>query len=164
MKTIVEILEEYNVELTLEGRILRAYCPFHEDTGRANFTVYPETNSWFCFAGCGGGDVVSFVSKIENITRAQAKLKLDDVNIELDELTLKIAELEGKRTETVSYNNEVNSLVSKWFYQVFQTHPERAADILRYMVDFDKAINVPISHSQMMQLVAKAKEQLGDIQ
>ncbi len=38
-------------------------CPFHDEkTG--SFAYYPETNSWFCWGGCGGGDVFNFVQKL----------------------------------------------------------------------------------------------------
>ena len=42
------------------GGILRGKCPIHKDSGTPNFTIYPKTNSWFCFR-CGfGGDSIAF--------------------------------------------------------------------------------------------------------
>jgi hypothetical protein len=36
-------------------------CPFHEDTNASlSVNVDGERGNWKCFAGCGGGDLVSF--------------------------------------------------------------------------------------------------------
>ena len=41
-------------------------CPFHNEK-TPSFTVYPATQSFYCF-GCGaGGDAITFVKKIENL-------------------------------------------------------------------------------------------------
>ncbi|NLL91904.1 MAG: DNA primase [Ruminococcaceae bacterium] len=61
---IVEIVSSH-VELKRFGRLYRALCPFHSEK-TASFTVYPDTQSFYCF-GCGvGGDVITFVMKQEN--------------------------------------------------------------------------------------------------
>ena len=61
---IVEIVSSH-VELKRFGRLFRALCPFHSEK-TASFTVYPDTQSFYCF-GCGvGGDVITFVMKQEN--------------------------------------------------------------------------------------------------
>ena len=51
-------------------------CPFHEDH-RPSFGVNSRGNYWYCFAGCGGGDIVSFWMKLKNcdFTRAVKELK-----------------------------------------------------------------------------------------
>lgn len=41
-------------------------CPFHTD-GTASFKWYKKDNRWWCFGGCGGGDVVDFVMKQEGV-------------------------------------------------------------------------------------------------
>ena len=41
-------------------------CPFHSEK-TPSFNVYPENGSFYCF-GCGaGGDVITFVRRIENL-------------------------------------------------------------------------------------------------
>jgi len=47
-KTILDVLNEYGLDVFKEGTVLRAYCPFHNDTHKPNFTIYPESDSWFC--------------------------------------------------------------------------------------------------------------------
>lgn len=54
------------VSLKRRGRILTGLCPFHSEK-TPSFTVYPETQSYYCF-GCGsGGDVITFIKNIENL-------------------------------------------------------------------------------------------------
>lgn len=67
---IESVVSSY-VQLRRRGRILTGLCPFHsEKTG--SFTVYPETQSFYCF-GCGaGGDVIGFIRRIENLEYTEA--------------------------------------------------------------------------------------------
>lgn len=52
------------VSLKRKGKILTGLCPFHNEK-TPSFTVYPETQSYYCF-GCGnGGDVITFIRNIE---------------------------------------------------------------------------------------------------
>lgn len=54
------------VNLKRRGRNLVGLCPFHGEK-TPSFTVYPENGSFYCF-GCGaGGDVITFIRKIENL-------------------------------------------------------------------------------------------------
>ena len=61
---------------------LKGLCPFHDEKS-PSFTVRPTVGSYHCF-GCGeGGDVISFVQKVEHLTftesieRLAAKLGLE---------------------------------------------------------------------------------------
>lgn len=58
------------------GKLYIGYCPFHNDTGNPNFRIYKETNTWYCFAGCGGGDSIKFIMKLKGINFVQALEKL----------------------------------------------------------------------------------------
>lgn len=67
---IESVISSY-VQLKRRGRILVGLCPFHsEKTG--SFTVYPESQSFYCF-GCGaGGDAIGFIRRIENLEYVEA--------------------------------------------------------------------------------------------
>ena len=67
---IESVISSY-VQLRKRGRISTGLCPFHsEKTG--SFTVYPESQSFYCF-GCGaGGDVIGFIRRIENLEYVEA--------------------------------------------------------------------------------------------
>ncbi len=63
--TIESVVSPY-VAMKKRGRTLVGLCPFHSEK-TPSFTVYPESNSFYCF-GCGaGGTPITFVSKIENL-------------------------------------------------------------------------------------------------
>jgi DNA primase len=49
------------------GNKVRGLCPLHGDLHNPNFFIYLDTNSWFCFAGCGGGDVIGLYMKLNNV-------------------------------------------------------------------------------------------------
>ncbi|MEG0115809.1 MAG: DNA primase, partial [Hydrogenoanaerobacterium sp.] len=62
---IETVLSSY-VSLKHAGRTVVGLCPFHNEK-TPSFTVYPATQSFYCF-GCGaGGDVISFIKRIENL-------------------------------------------------------------------------------------------------
>lgn len=62
---IEEVIGSY-VTLKRAGSNRNGLCPFHSEKS-PSFTVFPATRSFYCF-GCGaGGDVVTFIQKIENL-------------------------------------------------------------------------------------------------
>jgi DNA primase len=72
---LVEIVSQY-VTLKPSGRVFKALCPFHSEK-TASFHVDPERGFWRCFGACGtGGDVFSFVQKVDNLTFPEAAEKL----------------------------------------------------------------------------------------
>lgn len=62
---VVDVVSSY-VSLKKRGNTYVGLCPFHNEK-TPSFTVYENTQSFYCF-GCGaGGDSVSFMRKIENL-------------------------------------------------------------------------------------------------
>ena len=62
---IVEVISQY-VHLKRSGRNYFGLCPFHNEKS-PSFSVSPDKQIFHCF-GCGvGGNVISFISKIEGI-------------------------------------------------------------------------------------------------
>jgi len=54
---------------------LKGLCPFHDEKS-PSFNVRPVVGAWHCF-GCGeGGDVISFVQRVEHLTFAEAVERL----------------------------------------------------------------------------------------
>ena len=62
---ISEVISAY-VNLRRRGSTMNGLCPFHNEK-TPSFTVYLETQSYYCF-GCGaGGDVITFVRRMDNL-------------------------------------------------------------------------------------------------
>lgn len=60
-----EVISSY-VNLNRRGRNMVGLCPFHNEK-TPSFNVYTENGSFYCF-GCGvGGDVITFIMKMENL-------------------------------------------------------------------------------------------------
>lgn len=67
---IVDVVSSY-VSLRHSGRNMVGLCPFHNEK-TPSFNVYPENGSFYCF-GCGaGGDVITFIRRIENLDYMEA--------------------------------------------------------------------------------------------
>ena len=93
------------VSLKRKGKILTGLCPFHNEK-TPSFTVYPETQSYYCF-GCGnGGDVITFIRNIENLDYMEAvKLRADRHGISMPQDGYDSG-LSKKRTEMYGANRE----------------------------------------------------------
>ena len=62
---IVEVISQY-VHLKRSGRNFFGLCPFHNEKS-PSFSVSPDKQIFHCF-GCGvGGNVITFIGKIEGI-------------------------------------------------------------------------------------------------
>ncbi len=65
-KTDIEDVVSTYVTLRKRGNTSVGLCPFHNEK-TPSFTVYNDTQSFYCF-GCGaGGDAIGFIKKIENL-------------------------------------------------------------------------------------------------
>ena len=67
---IEEIISSY-VVLKRTGSTYKGLCPFHNER-TPSFTVYPNTNSFYCYGCQSGGDVVTFVKTAENLDYIEA--------------------------------------------------------------------------------------------
>jgi DNA primase len=67
---MAEVASSY-VNLKRSGKNLVGLCPFHSEK-TPSFNVYPDNGSFYCF-GCGvGGDVITFIRRIENLDYMEA--------------------------------------------------------------------------------------------
>ena len=71
-----DTVEASGVRLRGRGRVRQGGCPFH-DEAEGSFTVYGDTQRFYCF-GCGvGGDVLDFIQRVEGLTLPEAIRRLD---------------------------------------------------------------------------------------
>jgi len=104
------------VNLKHSGRNLVGLCPFHNEK-TPSFNIYPENGSFYCF-GCGaGGDVITFIRRIENLDYMEsvrflaqrAGLQVPENNVDDGMGKLKARILEVNREAARFYNLVLNS-------------------------------------------------------
>src|SRR3954469_1883192 len=79
---VEDVIGEH-LQLKRAGSSPKGLCPFHDEKA-PSFHVTPTRQLWTCF-GCGeGGDVISFVQKIDPLSFAEAvELPAGRANVEL---------------------------------------------------------------------------------
>ena len=155
---ITTVISSY-VNLKRRGRNPVGLCPFHGEK-TPSFTVYPETDSFYCF-GCGaGGDVITFIKRIENLDYIDA-VKL-------------LAQRAGMNMPENSYDDsmqklrqriyEANREAARFFYaQLNSPNGKKALDYLHGRQLSDKTIRgfglgfAPDSWSALTDFLIKEK-------
>ena len=71
-----DAVEAAGVALRGKGRVRQGVCPFHREA-EGSFTVYADSEKFYCY-GCGsGGDVLDFMQRMEGLTLPEAIRRLD---------------------------------------------------------------------------------------
>ncbi len=71
-----DMVEASGVKLRGRGRVRQGKCPFHKET-EGSFTVYADTQRFYCF-GCGlGGDVLDFIQRTDGVDLPEAIRRLE---------------------------------------------------------------------------------------
>ena len=101
------------VPLKKRGRTLVCNCPFHSEK-TPSFTVFPDTQSFYCF-GCGaGGDVITFVMKAENLDFMEAvRLLAERSGMAVPEKRNANPDNSHRRTRIY----EMNRIAANYFYK-----------------------------------------------
>ncbi|HKM32914.1 MAG TPA: DNA primase [Oscillospiraceae bacterium] len=99
--------------LKRRGRTSVCLCPFHSEKS-PSCTVYPESQSFYCF-GCGaGGDVISFMMRIENLEYIEAIKML----AEKAGLTVPDDRVDDKAARQKARILEVNREAARYFHSL----------------------------------------------
>ena len=109
---IVEVISQY-IHLKRKGRSYFGLCPFHNEKS-PSFSVSPDKQIFHCF-GCGvGGNVITFISKIEGLGfKETIETLAERVNITLptDNNT------DNKKEELKSKVYKVNSFAAEYYHK-----------------------------------------------
>lgn len=123
---IVDVISEY-MTLKRSGSNYGALCPFHSEK-TPSFSVSPSKQIFNCF-GCGvGGNVITFIQKIERVNFVEAvKLLAERAGIRLEE------DKDPKQQEWAKLRNslyKVNTEAARFFYSNLNKN-DKAMDYLR---------------------------------
>ncbi|MBR3053723.1 MAG: DNA primase, partial [Firmicutes bacterium] len=119
---IVDVVSTY-VEIKRKGggKTYTGLCPFHNEK-TPSFTVYPDSQSFYCF-GCGaGGNVISFIEKRENLDFVET-VKFLAVRAGMEIPDDGGAEVQSSRKR----NYEANQLAARFFFDQLNTEEGREA-------------------------------------
>ena len=111
---IVDVISQY-VHLKRSGRNFFGLCPFHNEKS-PSFSVSPDKQIFHCF-GCGvGGNIFTFLTKIEGITFIEAVQNLAKrANIQLPTIEGNLQDLEREKLKQKVY--KVNEFVAKYYHE-----------------------------------------------
>ncbi len=125
---IESIISSY-VQLKRQGRNQVCCCPFHSER-TPSFTVFPDTQSFFCF-GCGaGGDAITFIMKAENLDFTEAlKFLAERSGIEMPEYDNRSKQNAERRTRIY----EMNRISANFFYKNLVQGKDKSG--LKYFAD-----------------------------
>ena len=125
---VAEIIGEY-VKLEKSGVNYKACCPFHNEK-TPSFTVNTERNFWYCFGCQEGGDVFTFVQKIEGLEFREVLERLAErANVELPKFN------SAKHKEERSQKQEVLDILdlTTKVYQQLLIKGNKSKELLEYL-------------------------------
>ncbi len=139
--SILDVVSEY-ITLKKAGLYHKGCCPFHHEK-TASFTVSPHKEIFYCFGCHVGGDVISFISHIENCSQLEAaKLLAERYQLELPQDLA----VEARTSDKKKRSFRVNELVAQWCHELLLKSPA----ILRYLygrgIDKECIVNFNIGY------------------
>lgn len=110
---IVDVISQY-VHLKRSGRNFFGLCPFHNEKS-PSFSVSPDKQIFHCF-GCGvGGNVITFISKIEGLNFIETvQMLAERANIQLPTLENNI---DSKKEILKDKVYKVNEFTAEFYHQ-----------------------------------------------
>ena len=112
---IVELIGSLGVALRKAGRSYVGFCPFHPNSRTPAFTVYPDTQSFYCFGCHASGTSFDFLMRKQGIDfRGALEQMAARAGVRLE------AQSEDARREDTERSrlSELNSLVAQVFHHV----------------------------------------------
>ena len=110
---IVDVISQY-VVLKKKGRNYFGLCPFHNEKS-PSFSVSQEKQIFNCFGCHTGGDVIRFVSKIENSSFKEALETL------ADRAGIALPKSNNERDNEIEYLKsrvyEINQIAAEYYHQ-----------------------------------------------
>lgn len=113
---IEQVISEY-IQLKKAGTRFTGLCPFHSEK-TPSFSVSPDMQFWYCFGCNEGGDVISFVMRIEGMDFPEAlQMLAKKAGVQIDSYDPK-ASSEKQRLI------QINTWAAKFFHEVLLKSPQ----------------------------------------
>lgn len=157
-KTIQEVVESYGVKLWSigEGK-LRGSCPMHKNVNTPSFTVYTDTDSYFCFGEGIGGNTASFISKMEGISYAEAE-KIVNGEISLKEDVLQMLDSVAA-IEEEDCAEKLNFSISKYCRDLMLSGTVPVDNILKFLQKFDnEVLTKPVTRDILKRVIEESRQ------
>lgn len=138
-RTDIEQLIGSFVTLKRAGSNVKGLCPFHNEK-TPSFTVYPDSQSFYCF-GCGaGGDAISFIMKYNNLDYTDA------IEYLAARVGVEIKHEQKNQEYGVSRKRilDMNLCAAKYFRE--QLFAPQGAEALRYLTEKRRLSLATIKH------------------
>ncbi|MFA6492858.1 MAG: DNA primase [Patescibacteria group bacterium] len=117
---VVDLISNY-LTLKKAGVNYRAVCPFHNEK-TPSLMISPEKQIWHCFGCSEGGDIITFIMKMENLEFPEAlKMLADRAGVILKRRTQD--EISQVQPDKKSRLFTVNAFAAKVFNKILITHP-----------------------------------------
>lgn len=136
---IEDVVREYVSLKGAGGGSLKGLCPFHDER-TPSFNVNPGRGMWYCFGCSEGGDVLSFMQKIDHLTFAEAVEKLaarTGVELRYTEGGTAINRQAGQRTRLVEAHKRAAAFFAE---QLVTPGAQIGRDFLRERGFTDEAV------------------------
>jgi DNA primase len=120
---ILDVIQLYT-SLKKAGHYWKGVCPFHSEK-TASFTVSPNKEIFYCFGCHMGGDVITFMSKIEQCGQFEAAQSLADrfnLDIPKEFLVNQSHSIDGSLDEKKNYWKICQSITIWCHQQLLQNH------------------------------------------
>jgi DNA primase len=117
---IEQIIKRYIPSLKKRGNNFVGLCPFHKDSN-PSFTVSPEKRIFHCFGCHEGGNIFTFISRVEGLTFPES------VRFVANLIGLRISQEEYKRPSDHSRFLELNELALDLFRMAIKSNIGRKA-------------------------------------
>jgi hypothetical protein len=119
---ILAIMEREGLKLRRAGKSYRGKCNMHDGKSHGSLAVYPDSQSWYCFACSEGGDVVDFIMKLKGYSFKDACVYL---GIKPGEKPLPDPAIERKKKIQREYEVAINELYESLCQQARYLHKLR---------------------------------------
>lgn len=126
---IVSVFKHYGFDLRESSNRYVCLCPFHNDRNTPNLTIYPETDSFYCFTCKKSGDALTLISFMEKLPIYEVKKRLGTDYIRYS--------LSKRNKRPLDFFQALLKDSASLFYNYLKAYPNKEKYILQCMQQFD---------------------------